>query len=80
MPILTALRLTSLVRSFAFDFGTLRAISLGSDGRFFEFSNNYRDFFSDADSKLSALLDFQATYTKSDKIFACLIPETSHHQ
>ncbi len=59
---------------------TLRAIPLGSDGRFFEFSNNYRDFFSDADSELSALLDFQATYTKSDKIFACLIPETSHHQ
>ncbi|MEM7365447.1 MAG: MMPL family transporter, partial [Pseudomonadota bacterium] len=50
----------------------LIAIGLGSGGRFLEFSNNYRVFFSDANPELSAFLDFQATYTKSDNILFVL--------
>ena len=50
----------------------LVAMGLGSGGRFLEFSNNYRVFFSDANPELSAFLDFQATYTKSDNILFVL--------
>ncbi len=46
-----------------------------SGGRFLDFSNNYRVFFSDKNPELVAFDRFQATYTKNDNILFVLQPE-----
>ena len=45
------------------------AASIGSGGRFLEFANNYRVFFSDANPELQAFEELQNTYTKNDNFF-----------
>lgn len=39
-----------------------------------KFSNNYRDFFSEANPELRAFEDLQSTYTKNDNIFYTIVP------
>ncbi len=46
-----------------------------SGGRFLDFSNDYRVFFSDKNPELVAFDNFQATYTKNDNILFVLQPE-----
>jgi predicted RND superfamily exporter protein len=52
----------------------LSAIAVGSGGRFLEFANNYRVFFSDENPELTAFEDLQATYTKNDNFLFVLQP------
>ena len=50
------------------------AVAIGSGGRFLEFANNYRVFFSDENPELVAFEDLQATYTKNDNFLFVLEP------
>jgi len=52
----------------------LSAVAIGSGGRFLEFANNYRVFFSDENPELVAFEDLQATYTKNDNFLFVLEP------
>ncbi len=52
----------------------LSAVTIASGGRFLEFANNYRVFFSDENPELVAFEDLQATYTKNDNFFFVLEP------
>ena len=48
---------------------------LASGGRFLEFTNNYRVFFSDENPQLLAFENLQDTYTKNDNILFMLMPK-----
>jgi len=50
------------------------ATAIGSGGRFLEFANNYRVFFSDENPELTAFENLQATYTKNDNFLFVLEP------
>ncbi|HAK53612.1 MAG TPA: hypothetical protein DCM54_17175 [Gammaproteobacteria bacterium] len=49
-------------------------MAIGSGGRLLEFSNKYRDFFSDSNPELEAFENLQATYTKNDNFLFVLTP------
>lgn len=49
-------------------------VAAASGGRFLEFSNNYRVFFSQENPELRAFENFQATYTKNDNILFVVKP------
>jgi predicted RND superfamily exporter protein len=53
------------------------AASIGSGGRFLEFANNYRVFFSEENPELTAFEELQATYTKNDNFLFVLEPAGS---
>ncbi|MFQ6005617.1 MAG: RND family transporter, partial [Woeseia sp.] len=52
----------------------LSAVAIGSGGRYLEFANNYRVFFSDENPELTAFEELQATYTKNDNFLFVLEP------
>ena len=52
----------------------LASVAIGSGGRYLEFANNYRVFFSDENPELTAFEDLQATYTKNDNFLFVLEP------
>jgi len=52
----------------------LSAVGVGSGGRFLEFANNYRVFFSNDNPELTAFESLQATYTKNDNFLFVLVP------
>ena len=52
----------------------LVVLAAASGGRFLDFSNNFRVFFSDKNPELVAFDHLQATYTKSDNILFVLQP------
>ena len=52
----------------------MAAVAVGSGGRYLEFANNYRVFFSDENPELTAFEDLQATYTKNDNFLFVLEP------
>ena len=52
----------------------LITVAIGSGGRFLEFSNNYRVFFSDENPELVAFEELQATYTKNDNFYFVMEP------
>ncbi len=47
---------------------------VASGAQYLQFSNNYRDFFSEANPELRAFEDLQSTYTKNDNIFFAIVP------
>lgn len=47
---------------------------VASGTQYLQFSNNYRDFFSEANPELRAFEDLQSTYTKNDNIFFAIVP------
>ena len=49
-------------------------VAMGSGGRFLDFANNYRVFFSSENPELVAFESFQKTYTKNDNILIVLQP------
>ena len=54
---------------------TLLFTGLVANGtQYLQFSNNYRDFFSEANPELRAFEDLQSTYTKNDNIFFAIVP------
>ena len=53
----------------------LVVVAAASGGRFLDFSNNYRVFFSDKNPELVAFDRFQETYTKNDNILFVLRPK-----
>ena len=53
----------------------LLVAATASGGRFLDFSNNYRVFFSDKNPELVAFDRFQETYTKNDNILFVLRPK-----
>ncbi|WP_417457859.1 efflux RND transporter permease subunit [Kordiimonas sp.] len=53
----------------------LLTVLIASGARFLQFSNNYRDFFSESNPELQAFEEFQDTYTKNDNFFFTIIPE-----
>ncbi|GMQ89226.1 MAG: MMPL family transporter [Gammaproteobacteria bacterium] len=72
-----ALRLADFVvrRRWLVILATLALVVLaGSGGRYLEFSNNYRVFFSPDNPELVAFEEFQRTYTKNDNILFVLQP------
>ncbi|MFQ5548441.1 MAG: outer membrane lipoprotein-sorting protein [Woeseia sp.] len=52
----------------------LSAVAIGSGGRYLEFANNYRVFFSEENPELTAFEELQATYTKNDNFLFVLEP------
>ena len=48
---------------------------LASGGRFLEFTNNYRVFFSEENPQLLAFENLQDTYTKNDNVLFMLLPK-----
>jgi len=56
----------------------LSALGAGSGGRFLEFANNYRVFFSNDNPELTAFESLQATYTKNDNFLFVLVPSDGH--
>lgn len=66
-----AVRLTSLVMRYRWLVviaAIMSAVAIGSGARHLEFSNNYRDFFSEKNPELAAFENLQATYTKNDNM------------
>ncbi len=51
-------------------------VLLGSGGRFLEFTNDYRVFFSEDNPQLAAFENLQDTYTKNDNILIMLLPKS----
>ncbi len=49
-------------------------IVAASGTQYLKFSNNYRDFFSEANPELQAFEDLQSTYTKNDNVFYAIVP------
>ena len=54
----------------------LSVMGLGSGGRFLEFTNDYRVFFSDDNPQLQAFENLQDTYTKNDNVLIMLLPKS----
>ena len=54
------------------------ALVVGSGGRFLEFANNYRAFFSDENPELMAFESLQSTYTKNDNIMFVIEPQNGN--
>ena len=54
----------------------LAAIGLGSGGKYLQFENDYRAFFSSENPQLTAFETLEATYTKSDNFLFVLEPES----
>ena len=53
----------------------LVVVTTGAGGRFLEFANNYRVFFSEENPEMVAFDTFQGTYTKNDNILFVLQPQ-----
>ncbi len=53
-------------------------VFMGSGGRFLEFSNNYRAFFSEENPELTAFESLQTTYTKNDNFTFVIVPESGN--
>ena len=53
----------------------LVVISAGSGGRFIEFTNDYRVFFSDDNPELQAFESMQNIYTKTDNVLFVIAPK-----
>lgn len=73
-----AARLADLVVRFRWPVIVMTLVlvaAAASGGRFLEFSNNYRAFFSEKNPDLVAFEHFQGTYTKTDNILFILQPE-----
>ena len=53
----------------------LVVMSAGSGGRFIEFTNDYRVFFSEENPELQAFEEMQNIYTKTDNVLFVIEPE-----
>lgn len=54
----------------------LLVAGLGSGGRFLEFTNDYRVFFSEGNPQLKAFENLQDTYTRNDNVMVMLLPKS----
>lgn len=54
----------------------LLTFGIASGMQYLGFSNNYRDFFSEANPELQAFEEFQGTYTKNDNFFFTIVPNS----
>lgn len=54
----------------------LSVMGLGSGGRFLQFTNDYRVFFSEDNPQLTAFENLQDTYTKNDNVLVMLLPKS----
>ncbi|GLQ30341.1 efflux RND transporter permease subunit [Litoribrevibacter albus] len=72
-----AVRLTEMAIRFRYLvvlLAVMSAVMIGSGGRFLEFANNYRVFFSQDNPELNAFESLQATYSKNDNFLFVLEP------
>lgn len=53
----------------------LATAAIGQQAQKLEFSNDYRDFFSEKNPELKAFKDFQDTYTQGDNFFFVVLPK-----
>ena len=56
----------------------LVVMSAGSGGRFIEFTNDYRVFFSEENPELQAFEEMQNIYTKTDNVLFVIAPKSSN--
>ncbi len=54
----------------------LSVLGLASGGRFLQFTNDYRVFFSEDNPQLQAFENLQDTYTKNDNVLIMLLPKS----
>lgn len=54
----------------------ISVLGLASGGRFLQFTNDYRVFFSDENPQLQAFENLQDTYTKNDNVLIMLLPKS----